>query len=149
MAIKDIPETQDAFEAFNRQYEREKFEYTPAGRRVAEATREMFLNWFLPRPLHFLGYPAVYALVDDALLEAFHFPKPSRTVRALVLSGLRQRSRVVRQLPERRSPRLRTEMPHRTYPSGYEVARLGPATAPDWAGPTLPETAGARTDSGE
>jgi hypothetical protein len=47
-------------------------------------------------------------------------------MRRLVEGALRLRSRAVRLLPERRSPRLRSEMRHRTYPRGYHTAELGP-----------------------
>jgi hypothetical protein len=133
MNIRDIPETQDEFEAYNLAYERERFAYTESARRVAEATRDMFLDWFLPRSLHPIGRPAIYALMDDPLLEAFRFPRPPDAIRNLVHESLRLRSRVVAHLPERRTPQLRTEMRHRSYPQGYTVAKLGPPRAPDWA----------------
>jgi hypothetical protein len=86
----------------------------------------MFLNWFLPSSLHQLGEPFVYALMDDLLIEAFNFPKPSPAVRRLVEGALKLRSRAVRMMPERRAPRLRSEMRHRTYPDGYRTEELGP-----------------------
>lgn len=129
MNIRDIPADFDAFERFNVEYERANFRFSEAGQRVAQATRTMFLDWFLPRPLHRLGQPAVHALMDEPLLAAFGFPEPGPRVRSLVTGALRLRSRVVRHLPERRSPRLRTEMPHRSYPRGYRTGALGPPPA--------------------
>ena len=126
MNIRDIPASYEAFEAFNVAYERTWFRYSEASRRVAEATRTMFLDWFLPRPLHWLGRPVVHALMDEPLLRAFGFPEPGPALRRVVSGALRLRSRVVRRLPERSRPRLRSELRHRTYPRGYTTGQLGP-----------------------
>jgi len=131
MNIRDIPEDYAAFEAFNVAYERANFRFSEASRRVAQATRAMFLDWFLPRPLHALGEPALHALMDARLLGAFGFPEPGRGMRRIVEGALRLRSRMVRLLPERRSPRLRSALRHRTYPQGYRTAELGPPPADD------------------
>ena len=42
-------------------------------------------------------------------------------------AGLALRARLLRCLPERRRPCLRTEMKHRTYPDGYRIDSVGPA----------------------
>ncbi len=126
MNIKDIPSDYEAFERFNVAYERQNFAYSPSNARVAAGTRDMFLGWFLPRFLHPLGAPFLYALLDDLLLEAFGFPKPAPILRPLVSGLLRARARLVRLLPERRQPRLRTGPRRPTYPNGYRVEELGP-----------------------
>ena len=130
MRIANMPSSYTEFEAFNRQFERERFAYTASGRRVADSTMDMFLAWFLPRPVRALGQPFLLALLDDHLLDAFHYPRPSARVRQLVQTQLRLRAAVVRRLPERRRPKMRTELRHRTYRSGYEIEALGPETAP-------------------
>jgi hypothetical protein len=126
MNIKDIPPTYDEFERYNVEYERDHFRYSDTNRRVGEATRDMFLGWFLPRPLHFLGRPFVYALMDEPLLRAFGFPIPSKVMRRVVEGALKLRARVLRLFPARRTPRLRTAIKHRTYPKGYRIEELGP-----------------------
>jgi hypothetical protein len=125
MNIRGIPEEYGELERFNVEYERRNFRFSDAGRRVAVATRDMFLAWFpgLPRRI---GERAIYAVLDDPLLEAFGFPKPSPHARRAVGAALRARSRALRVLPSRRSPRLRTRMPHRTYLAGYRIEALGP-----------------------
>lgn len=130
MGIGELPETYDGFERFNVEFERDRFAYSDAGHRVAVATREMFLDWFpgLPRSI---GRPAVHALLDEPLLEALGLPLPSPRLRGAVEAGVRMRSRAVRVLPPRRRPRLRTRERHRSYPSGYELERLGPRAAED------------------
>src|SRR5688572_809375 len=126
MNITGIPASYREYEAFNVAYERTHFRYSDTSRRVAEATRAMFLDWLLPRPLHRFGKPVVHALMDEPLLAAFGFPEPGPAMRAVVTRALRLRSRVASMLPERRTPRLRSELRHRTYPSGYDTGRLGP-----------------------
>src|SRR5688500_2856581 len=98
MAIRDIPESYDPVERFNEEYERERFERTPASERVGAATRDMFLAWFPGLPRRF-GAHAIYALMDDRLLAAFGFPRPPRAVRGAVESALRARGRFVAMLP--------------------------------------------------
>jgi hypothetical protein len=126
MHIRDLPTDYAEFERFNRAYERDHYRFTAPGRRVAHATLDMFLAWFLPRPLRPAGRPFLLALLDDALLEAFQYPRPPRPLQQLVAAQLRLRSLVVRQLPERRRPKMRTEMHHRSYPGGYRIETLGP-----------------------
>ena len=125
MAIREIPERYEDFERFNEAYERERFARGPATARVGAATRDMFLAWFpgLPRRL---GTQAIYALMDDRLLDAFDFPRPSSAVRSGVEAALRARARVVAALPPRRRPRLRTRRRTRTYGRDWALERLGP-----------------------
>lgn len=126
MNIKDIPAAYEEFERYNVEYERDNFRYSDTNRRVGEATRDMFLDWFLPRFLHPLGRPFIYALMDEPLLRAFGFPMPSRAMRRVVEGTLKLRARALRFFPTRRTPRLRTTIKHRTYPKGYRIEELGP-----------------------
>ncbi len=125
MGIRELPERYDEFERFNAEYEEREFRPTEAARRVGAATRDMFLAWFpgLPRRL---GAPAIHALMDERLLEAFGFPRPSRGVRAAVEGALRARARAVALLPERRRPRLRARRKTRTYGREWRLEELGP-----------------------
>jgi hypothetical protein len=125
MAIKDIPERYEDFERYNLEYERDRFARTEPGRRVGVATRDMFLAWFPWLPKRF-GAPALYAVMDDPLLDAFGFPRPPPALRRTVESALRARARVVQLLPARGRPRMRTAMRRRSYPRGWELERLGP-----------------------
>ena len=51
----------------------------------------MFLAWFPGLPERF-GAQAIYALMDEAVLDAFGFPQPPRVVRAAVDGALRARA---------------------------------------------------------
>lgn len=102
-----------------------RFRFTESNRRVGEATRELFVSWF-PRPLAPATRAVIHALLDDPLIEAFGFPRPSPVLRRLAPAAVRLRGRLAGLLPPRRSPRLRTEMAHRSHPKGYVIEELGP-----------------------
>jgi ER-bound oxygenase mpaB/B'/Rubber oxygenase, catalytic domain len=124
MAIRELPDSYEEFERFNRDYERERFAYTDEGQAVGGATRDLFLSWFrVPRRL---GAPILYALMDEPLLRALGFEPPPGWLRRGVETALRARALVVRALPPRRRPRLRTTRRIRSYPSGYQLDQLGP-----------------------
>ena len=125
MAIRDVPATFDEFERFNDEYERANFRRTATNRRVAQASRDMFLAWF-PGVPNRVGAAAISSLMDDRLRDAIGFPRPSRAVVGAVEGALRARGRVVGLLPPRRRPKLRTDLRHRTYPGGYVIEALGP-----------------------
>ncbi len=129
MGIEDLPEGYDEFERFNVEYERSQIRFTEQSRRVGSATRDLFLSWF-PRPLWPLVRRAIYAMLDEPLLGAFDFPRPSRLTRAVVVGLLRARGRLLRWLPPRRRPSLRTAMRRPTYPRGYRIPELGPEGRP-------------------
>ncbi|PTL75510.1 oxygenase MpaB family protein [Vitiosangium sp. GDMCC 1.1324] len=126
MNIRDIPSTYEDFERFNVEYERTWFRYSESNRRVGEATRDLFLSWFLPRPLLRFGQPVVHAIMDEPLREAFGFPAPPSSLRRTVQGLLRARSHALRFFPSREHPKLVTHRPHPTYPNGYEIEELGP-----------------------
>ncbi len=125
MNIRDIPDTLEAFEQFNQAYERDHFQYAETNHQVAEASVQVFLHWYPPllRPI---ARQAIYALMDDHLLQAVGFPRPPQLLRWLVRSALRLRAQVVRWLPRRWKPFLLTTSPLRSYPSGYTIDNLGP-----------------------
>jgi len=128
MNIREIPADYGAFERFNREYEAQHYRYTESNERIGAATRELFVGWF-PRFLTPLVRSAIHALLDDSLIAAFGFPRPSPLMRRLVPGALRLRGRLAGLLPARPGPQLRTEMGHPTYPDGYVIERLGPPEA--------------------
>ena len=128
MNIRAIPESFEAFERYNVEYERREFRNAASNRVIADATKAVFASWF-PAPLGPLVDAAIYALLDEPVLDAFGYPYPSPAARRCVEGGRRLRARVVRHLPRRRRPRLLTAMRHRNYPHGYSVDQLGTAAA--------------------
>ncbi len=125
MNIHNIPDTIENFEQFNRDYERDHFRFAESNHQVAESSVQVFLQWY-PAPLRPLARNAIYALMDDALLEAVGFPKPARWWRWMVRKILRLRAAVVKWMPRRRKPFLLTHAAIRTYPAGYKMDDLGP-----------------------
>jgi hypothetical protein len=125
MGIADIPADYAAFERYNIDYETRHFRCTDASRRVGAATIAMFASWF-PRVLRPLVRRSMYAIMDDPVIAGFGFPQPSPAMRAFVSVALLLRAVLLRLLPARRRPRLRTEMTHRSYPDGYRIEELGP-----------------------
>ncbi len=124
MHIKDIPDYQ-TFERFNIEYERQHVRYAPSNHRIGTATVNLFVGWF-PSMLSPLVRSAIYALLEPPLIKDFGFPEPSRFMRWAVPSLLKLRAGVLRWLPPRRHPRLRTEMGHPSHPHGYVIEQLGP-----------------------
>ena len=115
----------DYIQHLARAYEREHFKFTEANARVGSATRDLFLSW-LPAPSRPIAKQAVYAMLDDELLEAFGFLKPNAAFKAMVRASLRARGRAMRLLPARTTPWFLTMQPSRTYPKGYQIDDLGP-----------------------
>jgi len=95
MNIKDIPDTYEAFEQFNLNYERKHFVYSDANYRVGEATIKIFLGWY-PKPLSPLVRETIYAMLDDPLREAFGFPAASSSLRMLAEGTLKLRGQLIR-----------------------------------------------------
>ena len=125
MAIRDIPPTRAAFEAWSAAHERAHFRYADTNRRVAESTRELFAGWF-PRPLRPLVRVGIHAMLDEPMRDAFGFAPPPRGVRALVRGALRARARALRLLPAATRKDFLTGRPQRSWPDGYPIAQLGP-----------------------
>jgi mpaB/rubber oxygenase-like protein len=141
MGIRDIPPSYEAFEAWAGNYERAQFRYTEENRGIGTATRELFASWYpsFSRPL---VRQAIHALLDDAMLAAFGFPRPLPLSRQAVGAVLELRGRLVRWLPPRRAPNFFTDRPNRTHPAGYRIADLGPPrlVAREKGGPGAPAT---------
>jgi hypothetical protein len=93
MGIRDVPGSLEQLDAFNRDYERERFAYSEAGHAVAEATLRLFR-----------GRRIALALLDEPLLAALGLGRPSRRERALAEAAVHARSALVRWLPARRAP---------------------------------------------
>jgi hypothetical protein len=125
MGIADLPKDYAAFEQFNRDYEQRHFRYTEGGKRTGGATRELFAGWF-PNPFRPLVRHAIHALMDDATLAAFGFPPAPPPLRRLVLAAMQARKCLLRLLPARHEPRLRTAMRRRSYPQPYRIGQIGP-----------------------
>ena len=129
MAIKDIPATLAELEGFNAAYERDRFAPTEAGARLAQAQQNVFLAWF-PFVPNRIGARGISALLDPHVVDTLGLVPATRAERAAAAAAVRLRGLMVRSLPARRRPRLRTTgRRRRTYPSGYTIEELGPLPA--------------------
>jgi ER-bound oxygenase mpaB/B'/Rubber oxygenase, catalytic domain len=124
MNISDIPDSIEELEAWSDEFERANLRFSESSRQVADDTLGLFLSWY-PALLRPLIRPAVLALLDDELLDAFGYHHPPAWLRRALDLALRARARIVARLPRRTKPHLITERRHRGYPGGYRLEELG------------------------
>ncbi|MYR08576.1 DUF2236 domain-containing protein [Gordonia sp. SID5947] len=131
MAIKDIPISYDEFERFYEDYEKRHFAFSSKSRAVADSTLDL-LGTFLPYRLlpRWLVRRMSFALMDDRLLTAFNYPKPTAVERILVRGGLKARGLAIRLVARPRTePLYGRQTPQvRGYPRGYRLEELGTFT---------------------
>jgi hypothetical protein len=127
MNIKDIPDSYEAYEQYNVDYERDNFAFDPANKRIADATIEVMQSWY-PSFLSPMVRQVIYTMVDDRLGEAFGFPKGNALLGQGVELGLKAIAKVIRYMPPRNEPFRYTKAPNRSYPKGYDLEKLGPPT---------------------
>lgn len=126
MNIEDIPDDIAEFRRWSQAYEQRHFVFDERNHRVGEATVTLFLSWF-PALLRPLGRQAIYALMEERLLDAFGFPHPSRITRQLVTGSLKTLALFKRLTPPRRRPKLRDySMKRRSYSQRYTIDDVGP-----------------------
>ncbi len=125
MLIRDLPNNLSDFERYSRAYEQANFRFTSANQQVALATRELFASWF-PALLRPLVRSSIHALLDPPLLTAFGLQPAPRWLQWAAERALRLRAGALRWLPQRRRPKLRTQIPRADYPQGYRIESLGP-----------------------
>ncbi|MEH2299973.1 MAG: oxygenase MpaB family protein [Nostoc sp.] len=125
MQIQNIPETYEELERYNLAYEHQNFRYSDTNCRVGEATRDLFLSWF-PSWMRSFIKPGIYALLDETMLDAFGFPHASPLLRSAMVSLLKIRARLIRLFPPRNHPSFHLDSSIPSYPTGYEIANVGP-----------------------
>ncbi|MEA2662528.1 MAG: hypothetical protein QOH08_2100, partial [Chloroflexota bacterium] len=98
MRIERIPESIEELDRWSREYERTHLRFSEGSRRVADDTLGLFLSRY-PAPLRPLVRPAVLALLEEPLLDAFGYRHPPGWLRAVLDRGLRLRARVLARAP--------------------------------------------------
>jgi hypothetical protein len=144
MGVTDLPDSVEAFTAWNRAFERVEFRYDPANHAVADATMTMYLTevYGVPTALLPAARRATLAVLEPDLVASLGYAEPPRWLRRSVHLALRGRALALRHLvPPRRRPHRITEVSRPTYPFGYRIADLG--TFPD---PVAAAVAGTRGD---
>ena len=125
MNIKALPSDIEAFEAFNQKYEAENFAPAQSNSRIAKATMDLLLGFYLPKPLWPLGRPVMRAMMDAPLLRAMGFAPAPRPLVFAVHGALQLRAIALAVLPKRKRPHLITRVRRPTYPKGYRIEELG------------------------
>ncbi|MEU9118262.1 oxygenase MpaB family protein [Streptomyces sp. NPDC048506] len=124
MGITELPQTYEDFEQCLDSYEAAHFGWDEQARRVSDATLDLMAGWYGPLAPVVRG--ASMALLDDSLLTAFRYDRPTPAVRTVVRTALKLRAKAVRLLPPRRHPHYARQNPEiKGYPNGYRVAELG------------------------
>lgn len=127
MGLKDLPATYDGYERLLDDYEAERFAFDPAARRLTEASLRI-ARTVAPAPVKPFVRRVTIALMDEPLRVALGMPpQPAWFVRA-VRAGLRLRARALRFFPPRRQAYHHQPS---TYPMGYRLGDLGPASMLD------------------
>ena len=104
----------------------------PGGRRVADATLDL-VTTFPPNNLlpKVVAKRFALALMDDPLLAAYRFPRPTRAERVVARGLLKLRAALIRRMPSRAKPKFARDLGYfRTYPAGYDIEKLGTFPAP-------------------
>ncbi|MEM1281093.1 MAG: oxygenase MpaB family protein [Cyanobacteria bacterium P01_H01_bin.152] len=128
MALRQIPETYEAFQDFNQAYEAEHFDYHPDNRAIGDAVVRLMQEW-LPAIATPVIPVLIRAVADEPLRLSLGWSAPSPGCRRTILSGLHLRQQLMRRLPRRQRSRFGIDRANRTYPNGYQMSQLGPAPA--------------------
>lgn len=127
MNIRDLPTDVDAFERFNREYEKERFRPAPSNERVGGQILRLYASWY-PRPVSDVVAATLPCRLDRAARDALGMPEPAGWVRGLNALGLRGHAAAERLAPDLMA-RLMTRPTARTYPGyphGYRIGDIGP-----------------------
>ncbi|QCX80888.1 hypothetical protein C9F11_36525 [Streptomyces sp. YIM 121038] len=125
MGIKEIPGSYEEFAQCLDAYEEAHFGWDEGARGVSDATLGLMVSWY-PRPLAPVLRAATLALLDEPLLRAFGYERPSVLTRAVTRRAVRLRGRAVRLLPPRKAPHYgRQNWEVKGYRDGYRPGDLG------------------------
>lgn len=126
MNIKDIPDSISAFKKYHDDFELKHFVYSEANFKVARATEDLLLSWYVPTFMFDAVRPFIHAVMEPRLLQAFNYKEPGEAMRRFVTNSLRARSYAESLIP-RTTPYIRTrDFKHKAYPNGYTMEDLGP-----------------------
>lgn len=127
VGLKALPTTYEGYERLLDDYEAEHLAATPAGRRLTEATLRIARS-VAPWPMKPFVRRVTIALMDEPLRAALGMPRQPAWLARAVRAALRLRARLLLLAPPRRTPYHHRP---RTYPHGYALTDLGPATMLD------------------
>lgn len=146
MGIRDIPETVDGVELFNRQYEAEKMVYSTCNKEIGDATLKLLLS-IVPSCLRPALRRIIFCLFEERLLDAMDYPRQPYLLICIVegilklcvgsfvrwflpprpLSWSTERI-LVEDDDAKKVQKLRySEYKPETYPNGYRIDEVGDA----------------------
>ena len=128
MGLRNIPQTNEAFEKFNQAYAAQYCRYHPDNAAVGNAVVTLMQRWF-PKIISPAVPFVVRTVADDATRAALGWTQPRPLERFIVRGGLRLRRSLVRYFPHRRQAGFIADAINKTYPSGYQLEALGPGMA--------------------
>ncbi|KAJ8601211.1 hypothetical protein CTAYLR_003275 [Chrysophaeum taylorii] len=153
MGIRDIPETYDAFDAFNKTFEEKNMLFAPSNKLIGDATVDLMLSGAS------VLKPCVVALLDERLRVAMGYDPAPRWLKFIMTRLLFLRAWVLRVLAAPRPFAIRRTVPNgddpakhlpvafcvygREYAKGYKIADLGPPNLPKSRGCPLKAKAAA------
>lgn len=130
MNIAAIPGSYEEAEEWLDGYDAEHLTPNEPAARIEQATRMLLLRR-LPKPLAAIGDALVASMYDDRLREAMRVARPPWLIRAGLHIGLKTRARLLRWFAGPRTvPLFADGIKTTTYPHGYDISLLGPATKP-------------------
>lgn len=89
LQIHDIPQTQDAFLDWMREFERTRMAPTPECRDIAAALAAEWADYWFPRTLRASAIGVFYALIEPELRRRLQLPEPTRLQNALASAAIR------------------------------------------------------------
>lgn len=131
MGITDLPHDLATFRAWREAFEQREMRFAPTNRAVADATMTVLFDMLkVPAFTRGLARQAAIALMEPQVAEAFGYPRPNKAVIAAMEWLMALRKLVAGALPDRKSLRLQSRRWLPTYPSGYQIERLGTFARP-------------------
>ncbi|QZY29933.1 oxygenase MpaB family protein [Nocardioides coralli] len=127
MGLRGLPGSWEEFAASMDAYEARHFGYDARAREVADATLRLLATFppFDRLPSRVVTRLSL-ALLDEPLLDALGYPRPTLPERRLASTVLRLRAAWLRRRPPRLTPVHARDLGNvRCYPDGYDVAALG------------------------
>lgn len=124
MGVRDIPDGYRAFEEWFDAYETAHLRHTPEAERIERVTREL-LRGRIPKPLRGAADALIASLYDPPLRRAYAVPDPPAWARAGLHAALRARALLLRLAGPRTSPLFADGIVTKSYPDGYDLAKLG------------------------
>jgi hypothetical protein len=89
MGVTDLPATIDECQAWTQEYERENWAWSEGGEAVARVLVDDLATRWLPTRLLPVGRGLIHSLMEDEMLDVFHFKRPKARTRAITSALVR------------------------------------------------------------